>query len=317
MMGKPRIAILLASFQGARFIGPQLESLVAQDYRNWRLVVSDDGSADGTLEIVRRLAAAHPGRDVQIRHGPRKGAAQNFLSMIEAVAPDEALAWCDQDDVWLPDRLSRGIAALAAGQAAGARGILHATRTTICDETLRPLRPAPLYSRRPGFANALVQACTPGNTTLVDPAGVALLKAAWQGAAAADVVSHDWWTYQVISGAGGQVIRDPAQTVLYRQHSGNVRGRNDTLGAAWDRLGRLGAGEYGGWLRRNTAALAAIRPALTAANTAMLDGFSGALDAAGPRAAAELLRLGVYRQTRAGTAALLLAAATGRLAGRR
>lgn len=317
MTTEPRIAILLASCQGARFLDAQLESLVAQDYRNWRLVVSDDGSTDGTPEIVRRFAAAHPGRDIQIRQGPRKGAAQNFLSMIEAVEPGEALAWCDQDDVWLPDRLSRGVAALATRRNARTGGILHVTRTTICDQALRPLRPAPLFRRRPGFANALVQACTPGNTTLVDPAGVARLKAASRGAAAADVVSHDWWAYQVIAGAGGQVIRDPAQTVLYRQHRSNVSGRNDTPRAMWDRLSRLGTGEYGDWLRRNTAALAASRAALTAANAALLDDFRAALDAAGPRAAAQLALLGVYRQTRAGTAALLLAAAAGRLAERR
>lgn len=314
MTSEPRIAILLASFQGARFLDAQLESLVAQSYRNWRLVVSDDGSTDGTTDILRRFAAAHPGRDIQIRQGPQKGATQNFLSMIEAVEPGEAMAWCDQDDVWRPDRLSRGIAALAAQRGARSGGFLHVTRTTICDQALRPLRPAPLFQRRPGFANALVQACTPGNTTLVDPAGAALLKVASRGAAAADVVSHDWWTYQVITGAGGQVIRDPAQTVLYRQHPDNVSGRNDTPRAMWDRINRVGAGEYGDWLRRNTVALAANRAALTVANGVLLDDFSAALDATGPRAAAQLVRLGVYRQTRAGTAALLLAAAAGRLA---
>lgn len=317
MMTKPRIAILLASFQGARFLAAQLESLVAQSYRNWRLVVSDDGSTDGTQDIVRRFAAAHPGRDIQLCQGPQKGAAQNFLSMIEAVEPGEAMAWCDQDDVWRPDRLSRGIAALAAQKGARTGGLLHVTRTTICDQALRPLRPAPLFRRRPGFANALVQACTPGNTTLVDPVGAALLKEASGGARAADVVSHDWWTYQLIAGAGGQVLRDPAQTVLYRQHPGNVSGRNDTPRAMWNRISRLGAGDYGAWLRRNAAALAATRAGLSPANAALLDDFRAALDAAGPKAAAQLARLGVYRQTRAGTAALLLAAATGRLASSR
>lgn len=309
-----RIAILLATYEGARHLGAQLDSLAAQEHRNWRLIVSDDGSTDGTLEILRGFAAAHPGRDVRIRRGPRQGATRNFLSMIEAVGADEALAWCDQDDVWLPDRLSRGAAALAAADPGGAgRGVLHVTRTTICDEALHPLRPAPLYTRPAAFANALVQACTPGNTMLVDPAGVARLKAAQPGATAAGVISHDWWSYQVISGSGGMVIRDPAQTVLYRQHSGNVMGRNDTLGAALARIGRLGTGDFGTWLRQNVAALDAARDVLTPGNAAMLDDFAAAIGAPGPLAAARLARLGVYRQTRAGTAALILAAAAGRL----
>lgn len=315
-----RVVVLLASFQGARFIAQQLGSLTVQTHRHWRLVVSDDGSTDDTREIVQRFAASHPGRDIELRAGPRRGATRNFLSMLDAVEPGEALAWCDQDDVWHPDRLARGVAALA-GQAAvpalrgNHGGVLHAARTTICDETLAVLRPAPLYSRPAGFANALVQACTPGNTMLVDPAGAALLRAARLAGEAAGINSHDWWSYQLISGAGGRVIRDPAQTVLYRQHRDNVMGRNDTPRAALARLARLGAGDYADWLRRNVAALQAAGT-LSTPNRRMLDDFAAAIDSPGPVAAVRLARLGVYRQTRAGTAALLAAAAAGRLARR-
>lgn len=398
----PQIAILLASYQGARHIAAQLDSLAAQDYRHWRLVVSDDGSTDDTIGIVRGFAAAHPGHEVTIVDGPREGATRNFLSLIAAVRPGEALAYCDQDDVWLPDRLSRGVRAIEAVAAGdrppgidavgddsppagpqptgmapgnvarappdvppagagsfacppvfaetlpagdslragvappaadavhassgtsaaatpppGARAVLHVTRTTICDSDLRPLRPAPLYRRPPGFRNALIQACTPGNTTLVNPAGVAILRAGAEAAARADIVSHDWWTYQLISGAEGLVIRDPAQTVLYRQHRGNVMGRNDTPRAMLARISRLGAGHYGDWLRSNLVALEGARALLTPENRAVLDGFAAALRAPGPRAATELARLGLYRQTVAGTAAFYAAAAMGRLGPRR
>ena len=119
-----------------------------------------------------RFADAHPTRDIRLIEGPRQGATANFLSLIEAVAPGEALAFCDQDDVWLPHRLSQGVAAITASGTSG-QGVLHVTRTTICDEDLQELRPAPLFTRPPSFRNALVQACTPANTMLVDPAGVA------------------------------------------------------------------------------------------------------------------------------------------------
>lgn len=187
------------------------------------------------------------------------------------------------------------------------------TRTILCDPDLRPLRPAPLYTRPAGFRNALVQACTPGNTMLVDPVGAALLKVAAPGAARAGVVSHDWWSYLLISGAGGQILRDPRQTVLYRQHGGNVMGRNDTPRAMLARLARLGAGDYGGWLRANLAALKAAAPLLTPENRAIMRDFAAALELSGPAASAALIRLGVYRQTRTGTAALLAAAMAGRL----
>ena len=307
----PRVAILLATYDGARYLGAQLESLAAQRHADWRLVVSDDGSRDATREVVARFADAHPTRDIRLIEGPRQGATANFLSLIEGVAPGEALAFCDQDDVWRPDRLSRGMAALAA-HPAGAP-LLHVTRTTICDENLRPLAPAPLYRRPPSFRNALVQACTPGNTMLVNPAGAALMRASARAAAEAEVISHDWWSYQLISGAGGTVIRDPAQTVLYRQHPGNVMGRNDTLAARLARLRGLGGGAYGGWLAANARALQASATLLNPEARAVLDRFAAALAMPGPQAAATFLRLGLYRQTRTGTAALLAAAAAGRL----
>lgn len=360
MTHPPPVAILLATWQGARFLDAQLQSIAEQSYRNWRLIVSDDGSVDDTTGIVRRFATTNPDHEVVLLPGPRLGATQNFLHLIDFVRRGEAIAFCDQDDVWLPDRLSLGIAGISALRAARggvaaqadpgpdvrtgpelrpnfpvplttppeaspsaisppdppAGPVLHVTRTILCDADLKPLRPAPLYTRPAGFLNALVQACTPGNTMLVDPAGAALLKAAAPAAARAGVTSHDWWSYLVISGAGGEVIRDPRQTVLYRQHGANVMGRNDTARAMMARLSRLGAGDYGGWLRANSAALQAVVPLLTSENAETLSRFATALDRPGPEAAAALLRLGVYRQTRAGTAALLAAAFAGRLGAR-
>ena len=194
------------------------------------------------------------------------------------------------------------------------RAVLHVARTTICHDDLRPIRAAPLYARAAGFRNALVQACTPGNTMLIDPAGAALLRQGRDHAVAAGVISHDWWSYLLIAGAGGAVIRDPAQTVLYRQHGGNVMGRNDTPAAMMSRLARLGSGDYADWLRRNIRALIPISHMLTPENAALLERFDRCLDAPGPAAAAALMRMGIYRQTRIGSAALLTAAAAGLLA---
>lgn len=115
----PPVVILLATYQGERFLATQLDSILAQSCRDWRLVVSDDGSTDATREILRRFAAAHPDRDIELRDGPRQGATRNFLSLLDAVAPGEAVAWCDQDDLWLPDRLARGLAAITTARGGG------------------------------------------------------------------------------------------------------------------------------------------------------------------------------------------------------
>lgn len=323
------VAILLATFDGARYLRRQLDSIAAQDWAAWRLVVSDDGSTDTTREIVRDFASAHPGRDIALVEGPRRGATQNFLSLIGQVRPGEWLAFSDQDDAWLPHRLSRGmqvIAGPAVNEAAGTQNdagqaecvglagpAATSSRTIICDDDLRPLNPAPLFRRPPSFRNALVQACMPGNTYLANPAAVALLQAGAAAAARADVISHDWWAYQLLAGAGARLVRDPEPTVLYRQHHGNVMGRNDTLRARLARVAMLGAGDFGGWVRDNVAALQGARHLLTKENAALLDGFEAALRAPGPVAAVRMGRMGLYRQTAAQTAALMAAAAAGRL----
>lgn len=306
----PRIAILLASYNGGQFLQAQLDSLLNQSFENWRLVVSDDGSSDNTREIVSDFAKQNPERSVSLIDGPKLGATKNFLSMLPQVQEGEAFAFCDQDDVWLPNRLMLGVSALTNIHDSPA---LHVTRTTICDLRLKPLKPAPLYSRPASFRNALVQACTPANTMLVNAAGASALKRTMPFAYKANVISHDWWSYLVISGIGGEVIRDPAQTVLYRQHPKNVMGRNDTLLAAFARLRGLGRGDYGRWLHNNVQALSTVRGNLTEKNRELLDHFTQALAMPGPLAFARLRDLAVYRQTRFGTAALLSAAALGKL----
>ena len=113
------VAILLATYNGAPFIAEQLRSLVDQTAGPIDLIISDDGSTDGTIDAVdaggRRMAAA--------AQRPRKGFHENFRHLIlHAPLDDDFYAFCDQDDVWQKDKLATAIAALrgAAGGRAGA-----------------------------------------------------------------------------------------------------------------------------------------------------------------------------------------------------
>lgn len=304
-----RINILLASYRGASFIGAQLDSIADQSFPGWRLLVSDDGSRDGTREIVTRFGARYaPGR-VELIDGPARGATQNFLHLIDRAPRGEMLAFCDQDDLWFPDKLARAAEALA-GQAGPAH---YAARTIIARHDLRPIAESRSFGRPFAFRNALVQACMAGNTTVVNGPAAALLKAGTEAARRADIESHDWWAYQLGAGSGARLIHDPQPALLYRQHAQSEMGRNDTPGAMAKRLGMLFAGDYGTWLRANVEALAPMRDRLTPDNRAVLDGFSAALRLPGPLAATKMRRLGLYRQSTAGTAALYAAATVGRL----
>ena len=103
---KPLVAILLCTFNGARFLTEQLNSLEAQIYEDWYLVVSDDGSSDGTLEILLEFQERWPAGKMVLRQGPKRGFCENFLSLgCDPSIRADYFAFCDQDDVWLATKL--------------------------------------------------------------------------------------------------------------------------------------------------------------------------------------------------------------------
>ncbi|MBK4216381.1 glycosyltransferase [Paracoccus caeni] len=303
------VVILLATYRGEDYIDTQLDSIAAQSHPHWRLIVSDDSPDDLTREKVRHFSAGRPAGQVQLIDGPRKGATQNFLHLLQQAPEGQMLAFCDQDDRWLPEKLAHAVKALSSHP-----GPAHyAARTIVADENLNPITETRHFRRPLTFRNALVQACMAGNTSVFNAPAASILKQGTGSARDAGVISHDWWAYQLTSGAGATMIHDATPALLYRQHPQSEMGRNDTAGAMARRVGMLFAGDYGDWLAANTRALLDSQHLLTSENAATLQGFADALRQRGPGSAASLWRLGLYRQTKIGTAALFAAAGFGRL----
>ncbi|MFE3836316.1 glycosyltransferase [Pseudogemmobacter sonorensis] len=303
------MTILMGVYNGARHMALQLESFAAQSHRDWWLVASDDGSSDASRRILADFAAARPEGQVKLVDGPRCGFSGNYLSMLRHLPEAPGwLAFSDQDDVWLPDRLERGIAAL--------RGIegpaLYCGRTWVTDDALNGRRLSRGCPRPTGFRHALVQNVAAGNTILANAEAGRILAAAARRTEA--VVAHDWWAYQLITGAGGRVVFDDRPTVLYRQHGGNAIGANDGWISKLRRLRLLAQGVMAEWTDTNIAALEAAAPWLTEESRGLVQELAGLRHASGPlRRVSRLRRLGLYRQTRSSTAALWVAAAFRRL----
>jgi len=304
-----RVCILMGIHNGATDLPEQLQSLADQTWPTWDLIVSDDASRDEGPQIVRDFArkVAPAGCRVSLVNGPGRGFAANFLSLVAQI-PDDAdwMAFCDQDDVWLPDRLVRGIAALEAVEDEGPA--LYCSRTWITDERLGNRRASMLYRKPPSFANALVQNIVGGNTILLNRAAVALVRnAAPPVLRVTDVASHDWWIYQMITGVGGVVICDPEPTLLYRQHDDNVIGANDGWRAQVIRLKMLFSGRFSRWNAENVTALTVTEAYLTAQNRDLLAQFAAMrIKPFWPRLR-DFLSLGLYRQTRLGQLAMWVA----------
>lgn len=309
MSRSEHITLLLASYQGAAYLKQQLNSLAAQSHPDWSLIVGDDGSRDNTAAIIAEFASTQPAGRVTMIKGPSAGATLNFLNLLEAAPFGTAIAFCDQDDVWLPQKLEYALEFLRKTD-----GPAHyAARTIICDSAMIPLANSRRFARPLGFRNALVQACMAGNTSVFNPAAAELLKAAVPAARAARILSHDWWAYQITSAMGATLYHDSRPVLYYRQHGKSEVGRNDTLRAMATRMTKLFAGDFGEWLLRNHQALHDAHLSLDTGSRETLDRFGELLTLPGPKAVRQIGRIGLYRQTRMGSAALFGAALVGRL----
>ena len=305
-MTVPPVLVAMCTYDGAAHLPEQLASLAAQTHRNWRLWVSDDGSGDGTRDILGRFGQA---RDVTVVEGPRRGAAANFLHLAchpdLPVGGDVHLAFSDQDDVWRPDKIARGLDRLRATE--DGRPALYAARVTITDAAGRPTGRTPPPPEGLGLRDVFAWNPAGGHTTILNPAAVALIRAA--GPVAVD--HHDWWFPLLVAACGGRLEIEAAEVLSYRQHEANVVGAASGLRARLTRLGGLLGGDYGRWVRDNARALLTSGAPLTEearriAEDVVADG--GAMSRV-----ALLRRHGLRRRTGLETAALYAAAALGRV----
>jgi glycosyltransferase involved in cell wall biosynthesis len=307
-----RVAILLASCNGERFLRRQLDSLAAQTCHDWRLFVSDDGSTDRTRAIVEAFADEIGPARVRLLDGPRRGFVANFLFLLCRDEIDASyFAFCDQDDEWHDDKLARALAALETAPPADHPARLYGGRTRLIDEANSELGLSPPMTVPPAFAHALVQSYAGANTMVFNAAARDLLR---RYGMVEGVASHDWWAYLAVSGAGGRVIYDPQPAIDYRQHGGNVRGHNRGIAARLDRLAELAAGRMRRWNQCHLDALSRHADALlTPANRQILAYFRAASTGRGPKALAAFMRSGARRQRGMDNLALGLCALFGRL----
>jgi glycosyltransferase involved in cell wall biosynthesis len=304
MTDTQHVHILLASHNGGKFLRQQLLSLLDQTHQNWSLWVSDDGSTDNTRSVVEQFCDENPDRQITLLNGPCRGHAQNFLSLLKhSDIPLGYVATSDQDDVWLPHKLTRGLEKLAAAPQGGP--LLYGGRTSIVEEDLSGSLMSPLFKRPPSFRNALVQNVMGGNTHILNPAAVELVRKTPDGLG---IWYVDWWLYQLVSGCGGGIIFDFEPGVLYRQHDNNVIGSFTGTKACAGRIWMLLSGYFRNWNDENIRALTEIEAMLTPENRKILAGFRQGRQNWGLRAWAMFRQVGLYRQTKLGDLSLFLAA---------
>ena len=300
----PLVVILLCTYNGNCFLAEQLDSLETQTYSNWVVVASDDGSTDQTLETLRSYQDKWPTGKLTIRKGPKSGFCSNFMSLTcNSNIKGDYYAFCDQDDVWLPTKLSVAIENILVNQIKQVPYV-YCGRTHYVNYQLKPCGSSPLFTFPRTFRNALVQSIAGGNTMVFNQATKSLIEMA----GVLEVVSHDWWLYLLVSGAEGNVFYDPVPQLLYRQHEHALVGGNDSLLSKSRRILYLLQGRFHKWNTLNINALMQINHLLAKNNQEILKMFY-LLRGAGLKDRFRLLEVcGIYRQTRRGTLSLFLAA---------
>ena len=312
MPGRPRITVLLGLHDAGDDLAAQLQSYLDQSLKPAAILASDDGSGDATRDRFAAFAAgpaAAAGIACTLLDGPCRGGTANFLHLLARADPGgDFTALSDQDDIWLPEKLSRAAAMLAPH---AGRPALLGTRSWEWEPATGRRRLSRLVPAPHDFRHALAQNFAGGNTMVLNRAGLALVQRALPHVRAAAV--HDWWLYQLVSGAGGTVLWDAQPHILYRQHGRNQIGANRGLGSKLRRLRAMLRGTYKGWNDLNLAALQANADLLNAEARAVLDRF--ARDRGGPLPVrlAMLRDTRLYRKGRINQATLWLAAALGKL----
>jgi len=303
------IVILLCTFNGARFLPLQLASYEAQDFTDWRLVASDDGSEDGTIALLEDFQRKHGISRVEIRRGPQRGFVANFLSLIcDPALNADYYALSDQDDVWLSHKLSRARAFVM--KAPVDPPFVYCSRTRLIDEQGVEIGLSPLFEKPLHFRNALTQSIAGGNTMVLNEAARQVLM---QAGADANPASHDWWIYLIISAMGGTVFYDSEPTVAYRVHRSNVIGSNRSAAAQITRARMLWQGRFQEWADMNVAALERIENLMTDENRKTFELFRRARKQSLLPRAGGLMHSGIYRQTLLGNIGLAVATLTGRM----
>jgi glycosyltransferase involved in cell wall biosynthesis len=248
-----RIDILLATYNGAVYLPAQLDSLLAQTHKDWRVLARDDGSSDSTLSVLETYARNYPEQFKIIRDEGRAGAKVSFSRLI-AASSAPYIAFCDQDDVWKPEKLELLLKALRAAEryAEPRTPLLAHCDLEVVNEKLELVNPSfwayqGIDPVRDGLSRLLVQNVVTGCAMLCNRALVDVATPIPESA-----FMHDYWL-ALIASALGRIIPVRHALVRYRQHGRNTLGAKKMPG-----LFSLPARTFSrdGWALNYTAACA-------------------------------------------------------------
>ncbi len=236
MNRQPKIAVLLATYNGAKFLAQQLDSILQQTWSNLVIVIRDDGSTDNTGELIRAVASENPDRVCRVEvDGAHAGAKNNFSDLIEYVLEHKVqlglerayMMFSDQDDIWQPVKMERQARLMfqVEGSETDTPVLVHCDLHVV-NAGLQPvadsfIRYQGLDARHNGFGQLLISNLITGCTMLINEAVAEKAIPVPAGA-----IMHDWWL-GLVAAAYGEIAFLPEPLVEYRQHENNALGARE------------------------------------------------------------------------------------------
>lgn len=223
------ICILLATYNGEKYIGEQLDSLLKQTVQDFRVFIRDDRSSDHTLQILQDYHERFPNKIFIETSEQNSGSAKhNFFSLLLSHKEADYVMLCDQDDVWNPDKIEitwNEMKRMEKRYGLETPILVH-TDLTVVDSELKVINPS--YKKmldadysRVQLNHLLNQNTLTGCTAMLNNSLCNLIKEEPRYC-----VMHDWWIILVAS-CFGRISSLNTQTIQYRQHSKNSVGVAD------------------------------------------------------------------------------------------
>ncbi len=224
------VLILLASYNGQKYLNEMIDSLINQDYEDWHLVLSDDGSSDSTPEILESYSNRYPDKITHYRSGQRFGNAQDhFMHLLKEFHDAPYIMFCDQDDVWHSDKISKTLAKMKEIEENPKQPAMVHTDLRVVDGNLNVIDPSfmhfsKLNGERLALNQLLIQNVVTGCTLMINNA---LACISVNNIPKSGIIMHDWWLALIAVACGKTGFLNEA-TIDYRQHGGNVVGAKNT-----------------------------------------------------------------------------------------
>ena len=223
-----KLAILLATYQGERYLKEQLDSLFRQTYEDWQVYIHDDGSKDRTIEIIESYVGKYPDKVILVEGPSMGGAKENFLYLMKQIEAPYYMC-CDQDDVWLPKKIDKTFRLMKELEASRQEEVpcLVFTELKVIAESMSRYQKLDCVNLR--LSRMLMQNAVTGCTMMMNRAlrdKVILYKNSNH------IIMHDWWA-SIIAAQFGEVAYLAEPTILYRQHGSNSVGALDSSNVSY------------------------------------------------------------------------------------